>query len=106
MGEVYDFMEYLEAKQSGLTVHELRAAKQLIENTLEESYLPEALTPESYTEYEMGDDSWPEAYPYILSEDLDKPKVRLCEHDEWIILELDYQAQCKRCKLNAWSAPW
>jgi hypothetical protein len=105
MGEVINFMEYLQAKRQGITVKELRASRKVLEEALQE--LGDlGLHPNEYVEYEAENDSWPQDYPYVLEEDLDTGYHDECDHLEWSIVEEGYQATCNHCDLNAWSAPW
>jgi hypothetical protein len=104
MGELINFEEYLTAKQAGVSVHELRAARQVAEEMLAE-LTPEQLAGEYY-DVDLDDEDWPLGYSFILKEDAVNPLHQNCGHETWKVIEKDYQIQCTSCKLNAWSAPW
>ena len=107
MGELINFMEYWEAKQHGISVKEWRAADKKVEDFLKN---PKAYEPiDHFGEYMVQDSEeydWPAGYQYVLQEDIDTGYHDDCEHKQWEIVEEGFQATCKSCDLNAWSAPW
>jgi hypothetical protein len=105
MGEVYNFQDYKEAKQKGISVEALKKERFLMQQLLNHEFA-ENLDGE-YVVHEMHQEStWPEGYPYVLEEDLDTGYHDDCAHTEWHIVEEGYQAACNTCALSAWSAPW
>lgn len=99
MGEIIDFEEYLTAKKFGVPVTELRAHREAAQKLIDEM-----VNDDIDDEYLQAIDNLPEGYSYILKEDFDK--YDSCDHTKWIVVEEDYQAVCRTCKLSAWSAPW
>jgi hypothetical protein len=104
MGEIINFEEYLTAKQAGVSVNEIRAARKVAEEIYMRELTPEQLAGEYFDIDE--DEDWPPGYSFILKEDIINPIHQNCGHEEWEVIEKDYQIRCVSCKLNAWSAPW
>lgn len=112
MGELIDFTEYLKAKRQGISVKDYRAAKRQLDKALGEigsTVKPAEPAPEYYfvkqIEYEEHK-NWLPNYPYVLIEDMETGYYDDCEHEEWHVVEEDFQATCNYCDLNTWSAPW
>ena len=105
MGEVYNFLDYKEAKQKGISVKALREERFILQKLLNHEFT-EDLDGEYFVHDMREGDTWPEGYPFVLTEDLDTGYHDDCDHTHWHIVEEDYQAACNNCDLNAWSAPW
>ena len=100
MGDVYNFLDYKEAKMRGITVEALRKERQIMSEMITKELLDDI--DDEYALYSEA----PDGYPYIMLEDMDTGYHDYCRHKEWAIVEEGYQATCKKCSLNAWSAPW
>lgn len=107
MGEVINFMEYLEAKREGMSVTQYRAAKKFLEEAMPELSLEKfGENYGDYLEHQDDGENWPEGYPYVLQDDIESGYHDECDHLVWDIVEEGYQATCSNCSLDAWSAPW